>query len=380
VSTCTKWVTEVVITCKNWASKVEQTCSQWADEGSYQCSQWADEGSYQCSQWADQGSSQCCDWWPCSWGCQAFYWVANWVCQAWYWVANLVCQAWYWVANVVCIVFSWIVVAVCVIFSWVFSLVCVAWDTARCMLVSLARLIGRLFGDREPSLRIDHVFVLMLENRAFDHMFGFSRLKGVDPDGNPTTIIAADPSQNTNMDSSTHAAVPVTINPPADFALKGLDQDPGHEFEDTLMALCAQFDEAGNLVLPPPQYQPVPGGYPPITNGGFVENYMHPSNGQRAGNPARIVDNQQAVNDRSAVTAPTPNYGVAMLPAVMTRLGCRTGGRLHSRRRGLRAARGQAEQRGGGGDDRPVAHRPGFPISLPASPSRFRPACNSGRS
>ena len=278
MSTCTKWVTQAVITCKNWASYAQQTCSEWADDGSNQCSQWADEGS-----------NQCCGWWPCSWGCQAFYWVANWVCQAWYWVANWVCQAWYWVANWVCqawywvanwvcIAFTWIVVAVCVVFSWVLSLVCVAWDTVWCMIVDLIQLFDQLFGDHTPAPRIDHVFVLMLENRAFDHMFGFSGLKGIDRDGNPTTIIGADPAQNSNIDSSTHQPVPVTINPPADFALTGIDQDPGHEFEDTLMALCAQFDDAGNLVHPAPQYQPVPGGYPPITNGGFVENYMHPSN------------------------------------------------------------------------------------------------------
>ena len=193
-------------------------------------------------------------------------------------MAKWVCLAWYWVAKWVCIAFTWIVVAVCVVFSWVLSLVCVAWDTFRCMLVDLVRLIDQLFGDRAPAPRIDHVFVLMLENRAFDHMFGFSGLEGVDRDGNPTTIIGADPAQDSNIDSSTHQPVPVTANPPADFALKGVDQDPGHEFEDTLMALCAQFDEAGNLVQPAPQYQPVPGGYPPITNGGFVENYMHPSN------------------------------------------------------------------------------------------------------
>jgi len=263
MSTCTKWVTQAVITCKDWASYLQQSCSQWADQGSYQCSQWADEGS-----------NQCCDWWPCSWGCQAFYWVADWVCQAWYWVANWVCQAWYWVAKWVCIAVTWIVVAVCVVFSWVLSLVCVAWDTFRCMIVDLAR----LFGDRTPVPRVDHVFVLMLENRAFDHMFGFSALEGIDPDGNPTTIIGVGSAPNSNIDSSTHQPVPVTINPPADFALKGIDQDPGHEFEDVLMSLCAQFDEAGNLVHPVPQYQPVPGGYPPITNGGFVENYMHPSN------------------------------------------------------------------------------------------------------
>lgn len=57
------------------------------------------------------------------------------------------------------------------------------------------------------------------------------------------------------------------------------------------MSLCAQFDEAGNLVQPPPQYQPVAGGYPPITNGGFIENYMHPStsDNQPASTPDRIM-------------------------------------------------------------------------------------------
>jgi phospholipase C len=279
MSTCTKWVTQAVITCKNWASQAQQTCSQWADEGSNQCSQWADEGSNQCTSWEE------CHWYT-PWNC-----IAGFFCRAWYWVANWVCQAWYWVAKWVCIAFTWVVVAVCVVFSWVLSLVCVAWDTIRCMIVALEQLLGQLLGQRQPVPAIDHVFVLMLENRAFDHMFGFSGLKGADQDGQPTAVIGADPGQDFNVDSGTHQPVPVTTDPPADFALKGVDQDPGHEFEDTLMALCAQFDEAGNLVLPAPRYQPVPGGYPPITNGGFVENYMHPSNpdDKASSTPDRIM-------------------------------------------------------------------------------------------
>ena len=301
MSTCTKWVTQAVITCKNWASQAHQTCSQWADEGSNQCTQWADEGSNQCTQWADEGSNQCTSWDECHWYtpwnciagffCQAWYWVANWVCQAWYWVANWVCQAWYWVAKWVCIAFTWVVIAVCVVFSWVLSLVCVAWDTARCEIVALTELLGQFLGHRQPVPAIDHVFVLMLENRAFDHMFGFSGLTGTDQDGQPTAVIGVDPDQDFNFDSGTHMRVKATVAPPADFSLKNVDQDPGHELEDTLVALCAQFDEAGNLVPPAPQYQPVPGGYPPITNGGFVENYLHPSNsGDKASStPDRIM-------------------------------------------------------------------------------------------
>jgi phospholipase C len=35
---------------------------------------------------------------------------------------------------------------------------------------------------------IRHVFVLMLENRSFDHMLGFSKITGVDVDGTQTSV------------------------------------------------------------------------------------------------------------------------------------------------------------------------------------------------
>jgi phospholipase C len=35
---------------------------------------------------------------------------------------------------------------------------------------------------------IDHIFVVMLENRSFDHMLGFSQNQGIDPSGKPTKI------------------------------------------------------------------------------------------------------------------------------------------------------------------------------------------------
>jgi phospholipase C len=311
MSTCTKWVTNAVITCKNWSSQVDYECTTWADEGSNQCSSWADEGSNECSQWADEGSNQCTSWDECHWYtpwnciagffCRAWYWVANWVCQAWYWVANWVCQAWYWLAKWVCKAFAWLVRTICVVWGWIFTLICVAWDTIRCALRNVLNWFGSLFGGRQlPSgTRIEHVFVLMLENRSFDHMFGFSGLTGVDRDGSPTPVIGVDPNVNKNVDSNTHLPVPVTITPHADFALKGIDEDPGHEFEDTLMALCAQFDPQGNLVLPRPSYQPVPGGYRTITNGGFVENYTHPSNpdGKPSATPDRIMRCFDTPND-----------------------------------------------------------------------------------
>ncbi len=263
MSTCTKWVDTLVITCKNWSSKLDHECTSWADEGSDACSDWADEGSSQCTSWKK------CHWYT-PWNC-----IAGFFCRAWYWVAKWVCKAWYWVAKWVCKAFAWVVKAICVMFSWVLQLVCVAWDTLRCALLALASLFGRLLGRRgTPPPRIEHVFVLMLENRSFDHMLGFSGITGTDPDGNPTAFNAGfDPNTTSNIDPLTHAAVKVSS--PADFQLKGTDEDPGHEFEQVLVSLC------GKTAV----YNPVPGGYPAIDNSGFIQNYL--DNGSAT--PGRIM-------------------------------------------------------------------------------------------
>jgi phospholipase C len=262
MSTCTNWVTQGVITCKNWSSKLDYECTTWADEGSNQCSQWADEGSSQCASWEE------CHWytpWNCIAGffCRAYYWVAKWVCKAYYWVAKWVCKA-----------YAWIVKTVCIVFGWVFTLVCKAWDTLRCAFLGLIRAVSQLFGrGRRPPPRIEHVFVLMLENRSFDHMFGFSGITGVGIDGNPAQINGSDPVRDTNVNPLNGTTVAVST--PAEFALKDVDEDPGHEFENTLVSLCGEGAA----------YNPVPGGYPAITGSGFIENYR--DNGSAT--PERIM-------------------------------------------------------------------------------------------
>jgi hypothetical protein len=91
-------------------------------------------------------------------------------------------------------------------------------------------------------------------------MFGFSSFAGIDIDGNPTTADGADPTR----DKNTHNGVDIPVGTPADFALKGVDNDPGHEFEDTLEQLCG----------PGVEYQSG-AAYPhPITNSGFVANWV----------------------------------------------------------------------------------------------------------
>jgi phospholipase C len=120
----------------------------------------------------------------------------------------------------------------------------------------------------------------MLENRAFDHMFGFSGITGTDiSTGNLTAIIGAS-AANTNVDPTT--ANPVGASIPADFSLKTVnDADPGHEFGDVLTSLCGK----GAI------YQPQPGGYPPIDNSGFIQNYYDPvaDPGKGSTDPARIM-------------------------------------------------------------------------------------------
>jgi len=81
--------------------------------------------------------------------------------------------------------------------------------------------------------KIRHVFVLMLENRAFDHMLGCSGIAGIDAvSGTRTQINELDPTvppTNSFNGQSFKAAQP------ADNAMTA---DLGHEFLDALVQLC----------------------------------------------------------------------------------------------------------------------------------------------
>lgn len=109
---------------------------------------------------------------------------------------------------------------------------------------------------------IKHVFVLMLENRAFDHMLGFSKIVGIDATtGKPTPICGVDPNTMFNVNPS---APNIKIPPSegADFKLsKPQDDDPGHEFLDTLVTLCGLNATYNG------------GVYPHIDNSGFIAEY-----------------------------------------------------------------------------------------------------------
>jgi phospholipase C len=103
---------------------------------------------------------------------------------------------------------------------------------------------------------VRHIFVLMLENRSFDHMLGFSNLTGMDA---ATGAMTSTNGLN-GAESNTYNGLTYQVAVPADFAQP---VDPGHEFPDILLQLCG-----------PGAAYPKGGPYPPIKNTGYVASYV----------------------------------------------------------------------------------------------------------
>ncbi|HTC61342.1 MAG TPA: alkaline phosphatase family protein [Candidatus Saccharimonadales bacterium] len=103
--------------------------------------------------------------------------------------------------------------------------------------------------------QIQHIFVLMFENRSFDHLLGFSAISGTDAVSGLKTPINGLSGTETN----TYDGKVATVCQPADYAMA---VDPGHEFDDVLCQLGGSTAKY------------VPGGdYPPSNNSGFVASY-----------------------------------------------------------------------------------------------------------
>src|SRR5215469_10580004 len=108
---------------------------------------------------------------------------------------------------------------------------------------------------------IEHVFVLMLENRSFDHMLGFSGITGADAaTGQPSAINGLTGAESNSFDGASYSVTRGADNV--------MPTDPSHEFPAVVEQLC------GTDVR-----YPHGGPYPPINNSGFVASYLH-SGGQ----------------------------------------------------------------------------------------------------
>jgi phospholipase C len=108
--------------------------------------------------------------------------------------------------------------------------------------------------------KIKHVFVLMLENRSFDHMLGFSGITGTDAaTGQATTIDGLNGSESNSYNG---AIFPVLRGAP-----DRAPHDPPHGFPAVVQQLCG---EGAAYVSGEP--------YPKISNSGFVSIYArsHP--------------------------------------------------------------------------------------------------------
>ena len=104
-------------------------------------------------------------------------------------------------------------------------------------------------------MSVRHVFVLMLENRSFDHMLGFSMISGRDAEtGQPTQVNSLAGSESNFFNGATY-----TVSKGADLVMP---VDPGHEFTNVLDQLCGSG--AG---------YPPGGAYPAIDKSGFVASY-----------------------------------------------------------------------------------------------------------
>jgi phospholipase C len=121
-------------------------------------------------------------------------------------------------------------------------------------------------GGSDPIVRdhrkskIKHVFVLMLENRSFDHMLGFSGITGTDAaTGQRTSIDGLNGSE-----SNSYNGVTYTVRRGAP---DRAEHDPPHGFSGVLEQLCGE----GALYV---SGRP----YPPINNSGYVSAYAksHP--------------------------------------------------------------------------------------------------------
>ena len=265
---CRKWVNTIVITCTNWAESIDYTCTKWADEGSSQCNKWDDEGS-----------SQCSDWDECGWR-HPFSCISGLFCKVWNWVAKWVCKAWYWIAKYVCIALAYLVVFTCGAFSLILNKICTAWDYIICSLKGIMGIFINIFNiftkSEKESPKIEQLFVLMLENRSYDHIFGFSNIEGYDSiKGQLKMANGVDSSVHSNIDPTT--GNPVFVRTPADYSLRGIDKDPGHSFGRTLTQLGgngAQYPDSNT------------GEYPEINNSGFIQAYLDIG----SSTPNRIMD------------------------------------------------------------------------------------------
>lgn len=125
------------------------------------------------------------------------------------------------------------------------------------------------------TLGIEHVFVLVLENRSFDHLLGFSVITGNDAlTGKPTKS-----SSLSGTESNSFGGQEYRVSEGADYTMQ---VDPSHEFLDVLQQLCG----------PKATYSPG-GPYPLIDRSGFVASYVQSGGASQPGEIMKCYGSMQ---------------------------------------------------------------------------------------
>jgi phospholipase C len=147
--------------------------------------------------------------------------------------------------------------------------------------VRSARQLARFIGAPPYSLRhllhralvwrmqhqslIRHVFVLMLENRSFDHIFGYSGIDGIDSKTDmKTSVEDLRQRDGENVNPRTNQIIKTSPTAP----VKGV-VDVEHEFHDVLIQLCGPEVAADSDPLPDRGYP-----YNEINMSGFVADFV----------------------------------------------------------------------------------------------------------
>lgn len=296
MSSCNVVLDQPIIDCLSYAEQTDECaegytvaieiCDQKEDQGYDHCDEEKDFGYDHCDKQEDHGYKDCCTWIPCSWACKAWTWVSKWVCVASHWVEHKVCIVSHWVEHLVCVashwlsmwicrIWKWILKIVCTIVGWIFKIVCEVFQPIYCF--GKAVWDATPFSDPPPASPIKKLFVLVLENRSYDHMLGFANLSGPDPftgaerkandffDANGQRDLNSAPFTNPTLDG----AGVVGVSGGAPFKLSKAQKDPPHEFDNALTQTCRFFDPADQTWKNPP-IESVKGVYPPWTGQGFV--------------------------------------------------------------------------------------------------------------
>ena len=132
---------------------------------------------------------------------------------------------------------------------------------------------------------IKHLFVLMMENRSFDHLLGFQGIKGKDAQTGAATK-AEDISRpivaTIGQPSNDFGDQKYTVSPTAGDRTFNT-KDVKHQFPDVLMQLCGQA--AGQAVIAGNGLNG--GAYPAVTQSGFAADYALNSDKTNPGEPMR---------------------------------------------------------------------------------------------